>query len=300
MTRRLVLVLAALAHSALAQEKLKVLTTTTDLQSIAAEIGRDQVIVESLARGTQDPHFVEAKPSFMTKASRSDLLISIGLGLEIGWLPNIVRGARNPSINFGEPGNLVVNNEIETIEKPTTAVSRADGDVHPEGNPHVTLDPHRAIQVAKIIANRLGQLRPGQKDEFNKSALAFENRMKEKTDQWKTRIERSGVKKIVTYHKTLSYFLNRFGIENSGILEPKPGIPPTSGHMIEIIKKIQNEKIPLILVENFFDPSPLKKIAASVPGIRSAVVPVSVNGEPGIHSLDDLFEKLVLSIEGAK
>ncbi|MBI2520654.1 MAG: zinc ABC transporter substrate-binding protein [Bdellovibrio sp.] len=287
-----------LAACGQAQAKLYVVTTTTDLRALVSEIGQEFVTVDSIAKGTQDPHYIEAKPSFMTKVNRADLLISIGLDLEIGWLPNIIQGARNPKVLKGQKGYLEVGPLVEPLEVPTGKISRAQGDVHPDGNPHVTLDPIRVGQIALFIAERLGQLDLEHQEIFIKNAKIMQTRLQDKVKIWQATIDQSGVKKIVTYHKTLSYFLNRFNLENSAILEPKPGIPPTSGHIIEIIQQIKEQKIPLILVENYFDPTVTEKIKNRVPTVRSATVMVAVDGGPNVSTLDALFEHLVDTING--
>lgn len=282
-----------------ARAALHVLTTTTDLRSIVQEVGAETLTAESIAKGTQDPHFVEAKPSFMLKANRADLVIAIGLELEVGWLPSIVRGARNPKINPGAPGYLEVGPLVEPLEIATGKISRAEGDVHPLGNPHVTLDPMRAGTIAIRVAERLGQLDPANAPAYMERARAFQSRMQQKTRAWQARITRSGVTQVVTYHKTLTYFLARFGIANPAILEPKPGVPPTSGHILEVIGQIRSQKIPLILVENYFDPTVTRKIMQEVPAVRSHTIPVAIEGEPAIGSLDALYENLVATIEGS-
>jgi zinc/manganese transport system substrate-binding protein len=277
---------------------LNVLTTQTDLRAIAKEVGQEFISAESIGRGTQDPHYIEAKPSFMVKANRADLLISIGLDLEIGWLPSIIRGARNPKIISGQKGYLEVGPLVDPLEVQTGNITRAAGDVHPFGNPHVWLDPIRAGEIGVIIAMRLGELDPSHAPQFRENAKALQSRLQAKTKTWQERIDRTGVTKIVTYHKTLTYFLDRFKLQNPAILEPKPGIPPTSGHILKVMETMQTENIPLILVENFFDSSVTKKISASNPTIRIATVAVSVDGANGILTMDDLFETLVKSIEG--
>lgn len=290
---------AALAASAApAQAKLTVLTTTTDLAALVSEVGGDGVTVESIAKGTQDPHYIETKPSFMLKASRADLVVSQGLDLEIGWLPSIVHGSRNPAIAQGTRGSLEIGSELAPLEVASGKVTRADGDVHPLGNPHFTLDPIRMGRAALLVAARLAQLDSAHAAQYESRAKALQARLETKTRDWETRIRRSGVQQVVTYHKTLTYFLERFGLKNPAILEPKPGIPPTSGHIIEVIQLIRELKVPLILVENFFDPTVTVKIRQAVPSVRSETVPVSVGGAAGIKSLDDLYENLVRVIEG--
>jgi zinc/manganese transport system substrate-binding protein len=283
---------------ALAEAKLNVVASIPDLAAVAREVGGDDANVESIAKGTQDPHFIEAKPSYMVKVSKADLLITVGLELEVGWIPSLVRGARNPRVANGQKGFLELGSEMDPLEVPKGKISRAEGDVHPDGNPHFYLDPIRLGKAAGLIAGRLGELDPAHATDFTKRAKAFADRMKTKTEAWRKRIEKSGVKKIVTYHKTLTYFFDRFGIENPAILEPKPGIPPTSGHIIEVIQLMKQQKVPLILVENFFDSTVTNKIIPEVPGARAATVPVDVEGEPGVKSNDDLFEQLVKSVEG--
>lgn len=284
--------------SPLAFAKLNVVTTITDLRAVAEEVGGEHISVESIAKGTQDPHFIEAKPSFMTKVSRADLLISVGLDLEVGWLPSLMQGARNPKIARGQRGFLEVGSLVQPIEVTTGKISRVEGDVHPQGNPHVTLDPKRLGDIAGIISERLGELDPGNAAQYKKNAKSLQSRLMKKTVDWQARIERSGIRKIVSYHKTLSYFFDRFQISNAAILEPKPGLPPTSGHILNVVDLMKNQKISLILVENYFDPTVTNKIMKELPNIRTETVAVAVDGSPQVKTIDDLFEKLVASIEG--
>lgn len=283
---------------ALADAKIQVIATLPDLGVLAQEVGGDAVTVESIAKGTQDPHFIEAKPSYMVKVSKADLLISAGLSLEIGWLPSLIQGARNPKVKAGEPGYLELGLNMDPLEVPQGNISRAGGDVHPDGNPHFYIDPIRLGKAAGLIADRLSQLDPSHAADFQGRATAFADRMKKKTEEWKKRIEKSGVKKVVSYHKTLTYFFNRFGLENVARLEPKPGIPPTSAHILEVVQVMKQQKVKLILVENFFDPTVTKKILGEVPDARSVTVPVDVGGESGINTNEELIERLVRAVEG--
>ncbi len=287
-----------LLFPALAEAKLSVITTTSDLAAIAAEVGGEDASAESIAKGSQDPHFIEAKPSYMVKVSKADLLLSIGLELEVGWLPPLIRGARNPKVKEGEKGFLEVGHLVEPIEIPDKKLTRADGDVHPDGNPHVTLDPVRAGKIAVLIAERLAELDSGHASGYRARAKALDDRLKQKTAGWKARIDKSGVKSVVSYHKTLSYFFDRFGLKNPAILEPKPGIPPTSAHIIEVIAQMKKDKIPLIMVENYFDAAVTKKIQSELPSIRTEIVAVAVGGDAKTGSIDELFENLVKAVEG--
>jgi zinc/manganese transport system substrate-binding protein len=284
--------------AASAQAKLNVVATTTDLAALAREVGGDATEVEAIARGTQDPHFIEAKPSFMTKVSRADLVVAMGLELEIGWLPSIVRGARNPKVLPGNKGYLEVGPGIPVLEKATGAVTRAEGDVHPDGNPHFNLDPLRMGTAAGLLAERLGELDAANAAGYRQRAAALKTRLEAKTKEWRERVAATGVKSVVTYHKTLTYFLDRFGLRGAAVLEPKPGIPPTAPHIVEVIELVKREHVPLILVENYFDPAPAQRVARDAPGTRVAIVPVAVDGAPGTGTTEALIEALVQAIEG--
>jgi zinc/manganese transport system substrate-binding protein len=294
---RILLLVAFFGVSAAAEAKLNVITSTTDLRALVEEVGAAEVSVESFAKGTQDPHFIEAKPSFMVKASRADLVVVNGLELEVGWIPSILRGARNPKVLPGSSGYLELASFVSTLEKSETKLSRSQGDVHPEGNPHVTLDPIRMGEMSVVLAKRLGDLDPAHAEDYARRASLFVERMRSKSVEWQKRILSSGVKEVVTYHKMLTYFLDRFGVANSVFLEPKPGIPPTASHLIAVQSKVQERKIPLVLVENYFDLRSTRRLKEAVPGLRVAPVAVSVGGSPSIKTLDDLYESLVVAFE---
>ena len=288
-----ILGLAPLAHA-----EVSVLTTVSDLNAIVQEVGGKEVKSESFCKGAQDPHYLEPKPSFMLKANKADLVISIGLGLEVGWLPSIIQGARNPKIQPGQPGYLEVGKSVTPLEVPTGKVTRAEGDVHPEGNPHITLDPIRAGEVAQTIAKRLGEIDAPHGALYKSRADALQKRLSDKAKGWSERIAKSGVKQVISFHKTLTYFFDRFNLSNPMILEPLPGVPPTARHTMEVIERAKADKINLIMVENFFDATVANRIGKDVPGLRVEVVPVSVDGDEKIKSIDDLYEYLVSAIEG--
>ena len=279
--------------------KLNVLTTTTTLKSIAESIGGEYVKVISITNGPQDPHFVEAKPSYMVKARQADLLISVGLELEIGWLSNIVRGARNPKIMDGNPGYFEAGRFITPLEIQSGRVDRSQGDIHTLGNPHFTLDPVRVIKIAKALSTRLSKLDSGNKVHYEKNTKDFEKKIKQRFLKWTERIKRTEIGKVVTYHKTLNYFLHRFNLELSGEIEPKPGIPPTAKHILSLINKIKKEKISCILVESFFETNAAERIKKSV-AVHIEVVPSEVEATKSASSYVELIETLVSAIEGCK
>jgi zinc/manganese transport system substrate-binding protein len=269
--------------------KLNILTTTTDLKSLVQTIGGDKVDVDSICKGTQDPHYLEAKPSYSLKANKADLMISIGLDLEIGWLPLIIAGARNPDII---KHHLVAGNYVETLEKPTGAVSRSMGDVHPNGNPHILLDPLNAVKVAEKIKDRLIEMDRENEAVYSKNFTDFSNLITEKMKVW----EKHSGKKVITYHSTLSYFYKRFNITNVEILEPKPGIPPSASHILHVMKTAKEQNVQLAIVENFFDASVAERVAKDVPGMKVKSVAVSVEGADGVNSLIDLYNYLIKEI----
>lgn len=280
--------------------KIKVVTTTTDLKYLVTSVAGDSVEVSSIVKGTQDPHQIEAKPSFMVQMRNADLVISQGLELESAWLEPLIRGARNPKLNSGGKGLLQLGENLDPIEIPKAQVTRLDGDIHPGGNPHFQLDPLRMGKAAGIIAARLSELDPAHQTEYKTNATAFEKNLSNKTKEWKSRLEKSGVKEIVTYHKTFSYFLDRFGITNSLQLEPKPGIPPTASHIMEVIKQMKLKNLKVVFIENFFSDEVAEKLKQEIPGVHVNRVPVSIAGDPSVKSTEDLIELLVKNIEAAR
>lgn len=291
----LLLFLCVCMHSINVQAKLNIMTTTTNLKSVVESIGGDKVVVESFCKGTQDPHYIEAKPSYTLKASKADLLVSIGLELEIGWLPLIIRGARNPKLRAGNVGSFIAGEYIDTLEKPKAEISRGDGDVHPEGNPHFMLDPQNALIVAEKLKDKLTTMDPDNSSHYESNYKKFESQLKSKLVNWEKRVKVG--KKVITYHKTLTYFYHRFGIKNVSLLEPKPGVPPSASHILEVMKNAKNEGVKLVLVENYFDPTVANRVARDVDGLKVDIVPVSVGGESNIANLFDLYERLVSSVE---
>jgi zinc/manganese transport system substrate-binding protein len=247
--------------------KLSVVTTSSDIAAIASEIGAGDVNVDALGKGSQDLHTLEPKPSFMARLSRADLLIANGLQLEIGWLPSVIRGARNPKLNPGQSGYLELGDKLQPIEVGTAQVTRAAGDVHPDGNPHWTLDPIRVAKAGMIVAERFGELDSANASKYIERAKKFEARLTEKTKQWSERIKKSGVKEVVTYHKTLNYFLDRFDVKGVGYLEPKPGIPPTAQHILDLIKTVKERGVRLILVEHYYDDKAAVRVASDFPAM---------------------------------
>lgn len=276
--------------------KLNVVTSTTTLKSLVQSIAGDKANVESITRGPQDPHFVEAKPSYMVSVRKADLIVAVGLELEIGWLPNILRGSRNPTLLDNTRGYLEAGSFIEPLEVNTGKVDRAMGDIHARGNPHFLLDPVRTMNVVKGIAKRMGDLNPENASAFDKSAQIFVEVLNKKHREWKSRIEKSKIKSVITYHKTLNYFLNRFQVEWLDSIEPKPGVPPTTKHVLQLIQKAKAKGTQCILVESFFEMTAAERIKKSV-GVHIEAVPTEVDAVPGSSDYVAMIEKIVSAIE---
>ena len=271
--------------------KLNVITTTTNLRSLVSEVGGDKIEVSSFCKGSQDPHYLAAKPSYMFKAAKADLLVSIGLGLEDAWLSLVIRGSRNPKIRNGASGSLVTGDFIDTIEKVEGRVSRSEGDVHPEGNPHFLLDPVLSIRVAEKIKDKLIDLDPKNQKTYKNNFNSFKKKMSRLIGVWQKKIKRP--KKVITYHKSLNYFFKRFNVEMAGFLEPKPGIPPTASHILSVIKNAQKENVKLILVENYYDSTVAQRVSRDITGMKVKSIPVAVCGNKKIKNIFDLYENFV-------
>ena len=295
--KRLALLAVLLASPGYA--KLNVITTTPDLDALVKSVGGDQVESSSIAKGSQDVHHIEAKPSFMVKMRGADLVVAQGLELEDAWLTPLIQGARNSKLAAGQSGFLELGSQLTPIEVRGGNVSRAEGDVHPQGNPHFQLDPVRMGQGAVLIAERLGQLDPAHKDEFAAKAKTLQTRLDDKTKEWAARIKKTGITEVVTYHKTFSYFFDRFGLKNDLQLEPRPGIPPTAAHLMDVFAQMKKKNLKLVWIENYYEDTVKNKIAKEVPSAKVVTVPVAVGGEPAVTDNEKLFERLVKSVEDA-
>jgi len=274
------------------QAKIRVVTTTTDLAAIVREIGGDRVEVQSIAKGYQDPHYVEAKPSYIRIVNQADLLVYVGLQLEIGWLPLLIQGARNPKVLPGAQGNLDASRGIEILEVPKGEVDRTMGDIHPEGNPHYWLDPRNGIVIGRAIADRLKTLSPEEASYFEKNLSAFTKGLQEMIHLWEERMVSYQGLEIACDHKQWEYLASWLGLKIVGLVEDRPGIPPTPKHIAELIALMGERKISLLLNANFYDPSASRKIAERT-GAQLIVLPTSVGGEDGIERYPLLFDRIL-------
>ncbi len=278
-----------LGASAPALAKVQVVSSLQDFSSIAQSIGGDRVETFALAKGYQDPHFVDAKPSFILKLSRADVLIVAGLELEIGYLPPLIDQARNDKIKPGSPGYLDASIGCDILQRPATQVTRAMGDVHPYGNPHYWTDPNNGRVIAKSIAAKLSEIDPAGRAIYEKNLAAFDAKLAEKDKEWLAKMAPYAGTKIVTFHDSWPNFAKHFKLVVAGHIEPKPGIPPTPSHTLEIINLITTEKIPIILVEPYFDTKTPNYIASKTGAVVVMFFP-SVGGKPEIKDYFALFD----------
>ncbi len=286
-------ILSLLAANLGAAEKLNVVTATEDPASLTREIGGDRVVVTSIGKGYQDPHFIEPKPSFLLLLRKADLLEVVGLELEIGWLPPLLDQSRNNDIRPGQKGYLDLSLGVEILDRPSGAINRSMGDVHPLGNPHYWLDPANAVRMAIEITNKLTELRPADGPYFAQRLNNFKVRMNEANKRWVAQMAPFRGAKIVTYHNSLPNFVRHFGLTVVDHVEPKPGIPPSPSHTLELMNEIKDQKVKVILMEPYFDRKTPDSIAERT-GARVVVMYPSVGGKT---ELDDYFKLFDYNID---
>jgi zinc/manganese transport system substrate-binding protein len=236
------------AHAAI-----KVIATTQDLESLAREVGGDKIEVEALARGYQDPHHVEPKPSFIFKLNKTELLIVVGRELELGWLPALINQARNPRIQPGADRYLDASLSAHILEIPTGQITRAMGDVHPQGNPHYWLSPENGRRIAKAIQQKLSAISPADAAYFAQRYADFDRRLAEGEKRWSAALGPYKGTRVVTYHRSWPNFVEAFGLNVVGYVEPKPGIPPSPSHVFELTQAMKKDGIKIIIIEPYFD-----------------------------------------------
>jgi ABC-type Zn uptake system ZnuABC Zn-binding protein ZnuA len=282
-------ILATVAAGRPAAAAVQVVTTTADLGAIAQEIGGDRVSVTALAKGYQDPHFVDPKPSFILAVSRADLLIVIGRELEIGWLPPLINSSRNAKIQPGGKGYLDASMNVKILEIPTGQITRAMGDVHPSGNPHYWLEPDNGRRIAQAIRDKLSELSSADRAYFAQRYDDFNARLAEAEKRWTAAMAPYKGVKIVTYHRSWPNFMEHFGLDVIGYVEPKPGVPPSPTHTLELIAEMKRQGAKLIIVEPYFDLKTAQSIANQVGG-KVLVLAPSVGGAKEASDYIKLFD----------
>jgi ABC-type Zn uptake system ZnuABC Zn-binding protein ZnuA len=231
---------------------------------------------------------VDAKPSYLMKLMDADLLIAVGLELEIGWLPVLVKECRNPAIVSGK-GYLDASTGVEVLEKPTGNLTRAEGDVHPYGNPHYWLDPENGAVMAANIAGKFSELDPANADFYRQNLEALQSELNDKLKNWEELLAPYRGSKVVIYHKNWEYFTDRFGLVITDEIEPKPGIPPTPGHTLDVIKSIKDQGVKIIISESYYELRTPRSISEKT-GAKLLVLPTSVGGAQGVENYVGLID----------
>jgi ABC-type Zn uptake system ZnuABC Zn-binding protein ZnuA len=288
----LALLVCALARAGGAE--VFVVTTTEDLAAIAREVGGDRVRAESIARGTEDPHFVAAKPSYMLKLRDADLFVQVGLELEIGWAPQLLEGSRNRRIQPGSPGYVDASQGVPPLEVPIAA-TRAAGDVHPFGNPHYWLDPENGIAIARSILDGLVRVDGAGAQVYEASFRSFEERLRARLAGWQEALRPLAGTPVVSYHRAWVYFERRFGIRFVAELEPKPGIPPSPRHLAELTELIEAGGARALVHGPYYNAKSMQELGRRT-GLPVIALPLGVGGAPGVATYFDLFDHIVTTL----
>ena len=288
MKKYLILIITIVVSLQLYAE-IKVVATTTNIANLVQIVGGYKVSVDYLCRGDQDPHFLEVLPSYMLKLRNADIVFKIGLDLE-KWLPQLIDGSRNDRLELVD-----LSENISKLEVPTTKMDASHGDVHPYGNPHYWLDPENAKIMAEEIYNTLKDFSSQDAEYFKKNLDNFNKEIDSNMINWTTKLSGLKQKNIITFHKSWPYFVERFGLNVVGNVEPKPGIPPTPSHDADLIQLIKKGNINIILMENYYSDSAPNHISEST-GIKVVKVPVAVYGIEGVDSYIELIDYIVNQI----
>ena len=283
-----------------ARATVNVVTTTEGLAAVAREVGGDKVKVTALSRGIQDPHFVDANPSLAVKLRNADLLLDVGMDLEIGWLPPLVIQSRNAAIQPGGARRLTAGTAVPPLDLPTGPVDRSQGDIHPSGNPHFLSDPRRVQLVAAAIAARLSEIDPGSAAYFQERLQAFRAKVAAAEKQWKVQLAPVAGRSVITQHKTLTYLLDWAGLQAAGYLEPKPGVAPPPSHVAGLGAIVKSAGVKGVLVESYYDPRSANQLR-DLAGVKVMVIPGDVGGTKDasdwVSYVDTLVKALVQAVQ---
>lgn len=269
---------------------LKVATSLSDLADVAQEVGGKHVKAISLAKGYEDPHFVPAKPSLMKAIQDADVFVSVGLELDGGWLPLVIPGSRNPKIQPGTKGFVDASEGVNVLEKPVGTINRADGDIHPLGNPHYYMDPKNLEVVADHLARVFSDLDPANAGDYASNAKAFDEKMEESLKKWEKELKPYAGTSVVTFHENFIYFADRFGLKIFGTVEPKPGIPPNPRYLSETADSMKNAGVKVVIYQPYYDADASNELAKKAGGV-AVELPTEVGGIP---EAKDVFSKFNL------
>ena len=291
--------LAVVLFASSARAKVNVFACESEWASLTREIAGDKVSVFAATTAQQDPHTIAAKPSLIAQMRKADLVICSGAELEVGWLPILLQNAGKSSVQAGGENNILASNYVKRLEVPAV-IDRSMGDVHPEGNPHVHLNPNNLLTVSNLILTRLAALDPSNKSSFEESHAAFQSKLKDKIKEWEKKAAPLKGMIIISNHPNMTYLYNWLGIVSAGTLEPKPGVPPTSSHLSKLIDITKNRDVRLIETVPFENPKPAQWLSDKT-GIPYVEMPFTVGGG-GTEDLFSLFDsciEILLSKKGS-
>jgi zinc/manganese transport system substrate-binding protein len=283
---------AAPGRGAHAAPALHVVTSTTDLYDIAREVGGPRIAAVHISEGYQDPHFVDAKPSFILQLRKADVFAFVGLDLEIGWMPLLLDGARNQKIRMGGAGYLDVSQVISVLDVARGNVDRSQGDVHPRGNPHYWLDPENGRRIARLFHDKFVELDPAGRADYDRGLAQFTTKLTAAERSWAPLIARIKGKPVVAYHTSWRYLAEYTGMNIVGFMEPKPGVPPSPSHLLELVRTMKQTGAKLIIMEPFYDRRTADVVAKQT-GATVLILPPSVGGTKG---LDDYVQLMTYDI----
>jgi len=294
---RTLVALTALALATPAMAALEIFATVPEWGALAQEIGGDKVNVYTATNALQDPHHVEAKPSLIARARKADLVVATGSELEIGWLPLVLQQAGNAKVQPGQPGYFEATSYVTTIERPTR-IDRAEGDVHPQGNPHIQTDPRNIARVAVALTQKMVELDPADAAVFRQGYASFDARWRTSIARWEAQAAPLRGVPVLVQHKAFSYLLNWLGMKETGTLEPKPGVDPTAASLAEILNEQQRHPAKMVLRAAYQNERPSQWIAerAHIPAVA---LPFTVGGDNKARDLTSLFDDTIARLLGA-
>jgi zinc/manganese transport system substrate-binding protein len=293
----LIAVTVMVAAARTVDAKVNVVASVPDLAALVAEVGGKYVNVTSMSLASQDPHFVDAKPSLIVKLNQADLLVEVGLELEIGWLPKLQTAARNSAILSSGAGFLDCSTAIHVLDVPTGAVNRSMGDIHPSGNPHYLYDPRAAAACAQAIGNKLAAIDSGNSKAYLANSKRFVAKLDKARADWEQRMSKFRGTPVVTYHKSWPYLLDWLGLVEVATLEPKPGIPPSPSHVADVLKLARASSVKLIVQESYY-PDKIGALCATKLGGSAVVVSAGTNVAKGERYIEHM-EHMIAALEQA-
>jgi zinc/manganese transport system substrate-binding protein len=289
---------APLAGVGTAAAQLKVVTSTTDLYDIAKAVGGHKITATHIGEGYQDPHFIEAKPSFVLQLRNADVWAFVGLDLEIGWMPLLLQGARNPKLQPGQPGYVDASRVISVLDMARGNVDRSQGDVHPLGNPHYWLDPENGRRISKLFGETFSQLDPKNASIYAANEKAFTQRLDAAERTWQPDLAKIKGQPVVAWHTSWRYFAGYTGMNIVGFMEPKPGVPPSPAHLAGLIQTMKQTGAKVIVMEPFYDRKTADFVASKT-GAKVLVLPPSVGGTKGLDDYSQLMANAIKQLAAA-